>query len=159
MSRKRVMIIGPGKCGKTTLAHALNDCPGPARKTPDVIFGKNTIDVPGSYLENPGMYKHLIALAQEASHVLILVDQGNCADSYPPGLAKVFGCPVVGVITKTDLMMENEDVCRRKLKQLGVPEPYYKISFPAGEGISALKEFLFGPKQVKGGEDEVHNRG
>lgn len=157
MRKKRVMIIGPGSCGKTTLAQALNDCPGPVRKTPDVIFGKNTIDVPASYLENPWLYKHLIALAQEASHVLILVDQGSCADSYPPGLAKVFSCPVIGVITKTDLRPENEDACRRKLKQIGVPEPYYKISFPAGEGLRALKESLFGPEQVKGGDDEVHN--
>lgn len=137
------MVIGPTNCGKTTLVNMLNDYEGPLRKTQDIIYGKNTIDVPGSYIENPWMYKHLIAAAQDASHVLILVDQSRCANVYSPGFAKAFRCPVIGVITKIDLMVENEDLCLRKLKQIGVWEPYYKISVTSGTGMMALKEYLF----------------
>lgn len=143
MRKKRIMVIGPTNCGKTTLVNALNDYNGPLRKTQDIIYGKNTIDVPGSYVENTWMYKHLIATAQDASHILILVDQSKCVDVYSPGFAKAFKCPVIGVITKVDLMAENEDICIQQLKKIGIPEPYYKISVPSEIGIKTLKEHLF----------------
>jgi ethanolamine utilization protein EutP len=143
MRKKRVMVIGPSSCGKTTLVNMLNDYDGPLRKTQDIIYGKNTIDVPGSYIENAWMYKHIIAAAQDASHVLILVDQSRCDNVYSPGFAKAFRCPVIGVITKTDLMPENKDLCLRQLQQIGIPEPYYKVSACNGTGIEALKEYLF----------------
>lgn len=135
--------MGPTNCGKTTLVNALNDYDGPLRKTQDIIYGKNTIDVPGSYIENPWMYKHLIAAAQDASHVLILIDQSRCAHVYSPGFAKAFRCPVIGVITKIDLVTENEEWCFQQLKQVGISEPYYRISALKGTGMEALKEFLF----------------
>ena len=64
------MVIGPGRSGKTTLVQALNEEQGKIRRTADMIYGKNTIDVPGSYIENAWMYKHIIAAAQDASHAL-----------------------------------------------------------------------------------------
>lgn len=142
MRKKRIMVIGPTNCGKTTLVNALNQYDGPLRKTQDIIYGKNTIDVPGSYIENAWMYKHLIAAAQDASHLLILVDQSKCVNKYPPGFAKAFRCPVIGVITKSDLSFENEDLCLRQLKQIGVSEPYFKISVHDGTGLTALVEYL-----------------
>ena len=147
MRKKRIMIIGPTNCGKTTLANALNDYRGPLRKAQDIIYGKNTIDVPGSYIENTWMYKHIIAAAQDASHVLMLIDQSRCVNVYSPGFAKAFRCPVVGVITKVDLMAENEEFCFKQLKQIGIVEPYYKISVPSRIGIDALKEYLFFKKK------------
>lgn len=143
MRKKRVMVIGPSGCGKTTLVIALNDFSGPLRKTQDIIYGKNTIDVPGAYIENAWMYKHLIAAAQDASHILLLIDQSRCSDVYSPGFAKVFRCPVIGVISKSDLMPENEEICIKRLKQIGVTEPFHKISNLNGMSISTLKECLF----------------
>lgn len=142
MRKKRIMIIGPTKSGKTTLANALNDYKGPLRKTQDIIYGKNTIDIPGSYIENTWMYKHLIATSQDASHVLMLIDQSKCENVYSPGFAKAFRCPVIGVITKTDLMVENEELCYKQIKQIVVPA-YYKISVSSGTGLVELKEYLF----------------
>ncbi|HCQ90214.1 MULTISPECIES: EutP/PduV family microcompartment system protein [unclassified Clostridium] len=143
MRKKRIMVIGPSGSGKTTIVNALNDYDGPLRRTQDLIYGKNTIDVPGAYIENAWMYKHVIALAQDASHVLILVDQSNCTEIYSPGFAKSFTCPVIGVITKCDLIPEDEEKCLRQLKIIGVSEPYFHISFPMGTGIDALKKYLF----------------
>lgn len=143
MRKKRIMVIGPSRCGKTTLVNALNSYDGPLKRTPDLIYGKNTIDVPSAYLENSWMYKHIIAAAQDASHVLILVDQSNCNEIYSHGFAKSFRCPVIGVITKCDLIPENEEKCLRQLKNVGVSEPYFNISFPMGIGIDALKKYLF----------------
>ena len=43
MKKKRIMVIGPSRAGKTTIVNALNDYDGPLRRTPDLIYGKNTI--------------------------------------------------------------------------------------------------------------------
>ena len=143
MRKKRIMVVGASRSGKTTLVNALNDYDGPLRRTPDLIYGKNTIDVPGAYIENAWMYKHIIAASQDAAYVLILVDQSNCTEIYSPGFAKSFRCTVIGVITKCDLMPENEEKCLRQLKNIGVMEPYFHISFKVGTGIDALKKYLF----------------
>lgn len=146
VGKKRVMVIGPTGSGKTTLINALNDVEDavPARRTQSIIYKDKTIDVPGAYLESPWMYKHIIAAAQGAYHVLIIVDQSRCDDSYSPGFAKVFRCPVSGVITKSDLKKENEEVAVRLLKRAGIEEPYFRISIPENEGIQELKDYLFG---------------
>jgi len=142
MRKKRIMVIGPSRCGKTTLVNSINDYDGPLRKTQDMIYGEKTIDVPGSYIENPWMYKHLIAAAQDASLVLILVDQSKYSNIYSPGFAKAFRCPVIGVITKIDLMPENQELCLKQLRHIGVSEPYCNISVSSGVGMAELKEYL-----------------
>ena len=74
--------------------------------------------------------------------MLVLVDQSRCAEVYSHGFARAFRCPVIGVISKCDLKPENEDVCIRQLKTIGVYEPYFKVSVPNGTGIDELKRYL-----------------
>ena len=64
MRKKRIMVIGPKGCGKTTLVNSINDYDGPLRRTQDTIYGRETIDVPSAYIENAWMYKHMIALGR-----------------------------------------------------------------------------------------------
>lgn len=144
MKKKRVMLIGPTGSGKTALANVLNGCDSPLRKTQAITYENDTIDVPGSYIENSGMYKHIIATAQHASHILVLIDQSKCTEVYSPGFAKAFRIPVIGVITKCDLNEANLETCIRQLKRIGVSEPYFQISVQTGKGIEALKDSLFG---------------
>lgn len=158
MKRKRIMVIGPAGCGKTTLVNALNNTAGPLRKTPDLIYGPFTMDVPASYLENAWMYKHIIAASQDASHILLLVDQSHCREVYSPGFARVFRCPVLGVISKCDKNKKNEECCIRQLQAIGVQPPYYKVSVPNGIGIEQLKADLQRQIEEKGGEYEIHHR-
>lgn len=145
--KKRIMIIGPGQSGKSSLSNVLNESDRPLKKTQDVIYGKNTIDTPGAYIENASMYKYLIATAQTASCVLILVDQSRPVEVYPPRFAKTFPCPVLGVITKMDLVPGNEDWSRRQLQKIGVYEPYFPISLLDNTGVKELKDYLFGKKE------------
>jgi ethanolamine utilization protein EutP len=88
------------------------------------------------------MYKYLIATAQSASHVLILVDQSRLVEVYPPGFAKSFTCPVIGVVTKIDLAPEKADLCIQQLKRIGILEPYFWISLQDNTGVEALKDYL-----------------
>ena len=147
MSKKRVMVVGPTNSGKAALVNELNDNEGTIRRTQDIIYGKNTINIPGPYIESPWMRKHIITISQDASHVLFLVDQSRCINVYPPGFAKIFRCPVIGVITNADLMRENENMCIKQLKSTKVLEPYYRISPSNKEEVEALKEYLFSKKQ------------
>lgn len=148
--KKRIMIVGPPQGGKSTLANVLNDTDRTLKKTQDVIYGPNTIDTPSSYLENPSMYKYLIATAQTASHLLIVVDQSRLTDIYPPGFAKTFTCPVLGVITKADLRPENASLAVQQLKKAGVREPYFRFSLTNHSGGEALKNYLLSNLQRGG---------
>ncbi|RYD04923.1 hypothetical protein N752_12105 [Desulforamulus aquiferis] len=136
------MIVGPTQSGKSTLANILNDTNRPLKKTQDVIYGQNTIDTPGSYIENPSMYRYLIATAQTAYLVLMLVDQARPIEVYPPGFAKTFTCPVIGVITKLDLAPENARLAIEQLNRMGIVEPYFQISLKDNTGVGALKDYL-----------------
>ncbi|MDQ7095097.1 EutP/PduV family microcompartment system protein [Desulfosporosinus sp. PR] len=141
--KKRIMLVGPAQAGKSTLANLLNGTSRPLKKTQDVIYGPQTIDTPSSYLENPSMYKYLIATAQSASHLLLLLDSSRIASIYPPGFGKTFTCPVSGVITKIDLGLENVQLCREMLERSGVCEGFFPVSLQEGSGVEALKAFLF----------------
>ncbi len=149
MRRKRVMILGPSRCGKTSLVRRLDDDDRPVRKTPDMIYGKRTIDCPGSYIENTDHYKHLIAASQDASHVLLLIDQSNPVHVYPPQFAKAFTKPVLGVITKSDLMPENRESCIYQMQLAGITGPIFEISVEKDKGVDELKEYLFGSEETK----------
>lgn len=141
--KKRIMVVGPTRSGKSTLANVLNDSNRPLKKTQDVIYGENTIDTPGAYIENASMYKYLIATAQTASLLLIMVDQSRQIEVYPPGFAKSFTCPVIGVISKIDVTPNNVNWCIEQLKRMGIGEPYFCISLKDNTGVSALKQYLF----------------
>ncbi|MBP2643125.1 MAG: ethanolamine utilization protein [Firmicutes bacterium] len=142
--KKRIMLVGPTQSGKSTLANVLNDSARPLKKTQDVIYGKNAIDTPGSYIENAFMYKYLIATAQAASHVVILVDQSRPVEVYPPGFAKSFTCSVVGVVNKIDLAPENAKLCNQQLERIGISKLHFRISLLDNTGVGDLKAYLLG---------------
>ena len=66
MKKKRIMILGARESGKTLLANYLNEIDTPPKRTPHMVYGRNTLDVPGSYVESNDMHKHLIAAQQDA---------------------------------------------------------------------------------------------
>jgi ethanolamine utilization protein EutP len=140
--KKKIMIIGPCQSGKSTLANYLEYTDQSVKHAQDVIYGKNTIDTPGSYLENTRMYKYIISTAQSASHILVLVNQSYSEEIYSPGFVKIFKCPVIGVITKSDMHQENYFKCVQQLQHSGVIEPIFSISLKTKKGLDVLEKYL-----------------
>ena len=175
MRKKRIMIIGAGRSGKSSLGRWLDqeaaawdstaqeaaagtsaarrgtagDSAGWraaagnlwSRRTPALVYRGNIMEAPGAYLESPWMRHHLIAAAQDAFCVLMLVDFMGKRDIYPPGFAKVFRQPVLGVVTKCSLIQADDgrlDHCRKQLARAGVREPYLITSVVDGIGLEAL---------------------
>ena len=155
MRKKRIMIIGAGRSGKSSLGRWLDQEAAAwdstaqeaaagnlwSRRTPALVYRGNIMEAPGAYLERPWMRHHLIAAAQDAFCVLMLVDFMGKRDIYPPGFAKVFRQPVLGVVTKCSLIQADDgrlDNCRKQLARAGVREPYLITSVVDGIGLEAL---------------------
>ncbi|MBQ0078893.1 MAG: ethanolamine utilization protein EutP [Eubacterium sp.] len=156
MRKKRIMVIGPRNCGKTTLVNYINGYEGPLRKTQDTIYTDTTIDVPSAYIENAWMYKHIIALAQDALCIVLMVDQSRTTEVYSHGFARNFRCPVIGVISKCDLKPENRETCIKQLENIGCEPPFIDLSVTEGKGLDELEKHILEIKKGKG-LDEVHN--
>ncbi|MCT4535120.1 EutP/PduV family microcompartment system protein [Halodesulfovibrio sp.] len=150
MVKRRIMLIGATASGKTTLANVLDSygqsdlSVQPHRSRQEVVYGKHTIEVPGGYFESPGRYHHLIAIAQNhAFHVLFIVNQSQPSAVGAPGFAKVFGCPVSGIVTRCSVKPENKKFCYRQLEHYGVQKPFFDVSVTEGIGVSELSQHLF----------------
>ena len=142
MKKKRIMVIGPCGCGKSSLANAINKDHRRLRKTQDAIYRLDTIDVPSGYLENRWMYRHLIALGQDAWCIVMMLDQRKKDIVYSHGFAKAFKCPIVGVISHCEEATENSEILHNQLRQLGIKEPYFEIDLKNGQGVRVLLEYL-----------------
>lgn len=144
------MVMGPKGCGKTTLAKFIEGDERPVKKSQDVVYGTYTMDIPSAYIEGPWLYGHLITLLENQGNMgIILVDQSSNHASYPPNFAKVFNCPIIGVITKSDLKPENEDYCKRQLEKIGVNPPYLKITTKDITTLETLKKHVLEKNRVK----------
>lgn len=142
MKRKRIMLIGPRASGKTALANILNGDAVSKRRAQDTIYGKETLEAAGAYLENTWMYRCLIALSQDAWCILVLVSAADRADAYSPGFATTFRQPVIGVITHSDVAPDGVTEASQQLAKIGVKPPYFPISTATGDGVEALLAHL-----------------
>jgi ethanolamine utilization protein EutP len=142
INKPKVMVIGAIGAGKSSLIARLNDSEEEVRKTQTLTYCNSTIDTPGEYLENPFMYKNIIAVSEEADCVIFVQDLNQHRCFYPPGLARSFNKRTVGVITKADGDMSKLSSVLRNFKEMGLDEPYFITSAKTGQGINELKSFL-----------------
>ena len=143
---KRVMMVGKIGCGKTTLAQRLLDQPVAYQKTQSIqLVGEDIIDTPGEYMEQKAFYKALIVTAVEADAVLLLLDATDEQSALSPGMAGMFPCPVLGVVTKADLCGDPErlELCRELLELAGA-EAVCQVGFGDDAGVARLRALLDG---------------
>lgn len=93
-------------------------------------------------MENPSMYKYIMAAAQTVEYVLFIQDVTIKRSIYPPGFAQSFNRKTIGIITKVDCEGVDAQLSKKILKTLGVTGPIFKTSSKTGYGIEKLKEYL-----------------
>lgn len=140
MRKKRIMLVGPCKSGKTTLAEYLEG--NPLRPVQNIAYRTCTIDTPGAYLESPWMRSHLIAAAQDASCLVMVADATAKRDVYPPGFAHSFRVPIIGVVMKSDLPNADCQHAAVQLVRAGVPEPIHIANKYDADALACLKKWL-----------------
>ena len=142
MRKKRIMVIGAAGCGKSALARALEG-PGTAlRGAAMPVYGARTIVCPGAYIENVHMYRHLIALAQDASCVLAVLRAAGGPSRYSPGFLRALGRPSAGVVTGTSLALEEEASCQNALRLAGVEGPIFSVNPLEDASLEELEAYL-----------------
>jgi ethanolamine utilization protein EutP len=144
MMKPKVMIIGGIGAGKSSLIARMIGSSEEVRKTQTIIYDNCTIDTPGEYIENPFMYKNIIAVAEEASYIIFVQELNQMRCIYPPGLARSFNRKTVGVVTKADGDLTNLESVLRNFREIGIDEPYFITSAKTGQGLKELKDYLFG---------------
>ena len=96
------------------------------------------------------MYRHLIALSQDAWCVLMLFDARNKESVYSPGFAQAFHIPVTAVVTHYKNDVDALTRIQKQCKDAGVcSEPYFFDSESA-ENREALLAKLAALKERKG---------
>lgn len=142
--RKRIMLIGNSRTGKTSLASHINSEDFEVMKSQAIRYGENTIDTPGEYLESPMMHKYIISAAQDADAVIFVQSFDQPVFSFPPNFAQVFNTRRIGVITKSDLPEKRNglEMLLANFREIGLEEPFFITSSKTGEGVRELKEYL-----------------
>mgnify|MGYP001009168162 CR=1 FL=1 len=142
--KKRIMLIGNSRTGKTSLANRINSEDFEVMKSQAICYGENTIDTPGEYLESPMMHKYIISASQDADAVIFVQSFDQPVFSFPPNFAQVFNTKRIGVITKDDLPEKRNslELLLSNFREIGLEEPFFVTSSRTGEGIEELKEYL-----------------
>lgn len=151
---KRIILIGRTGCGKTTLMQAVEQTDIVYRKTQTVCHHLHFIDTPGEYLENRGFYKALIVSSYDADVIGFVQDCSRDDAWLPPMFASVFSKEVVGIVTKTDLASDPEQIRRAEaiLRRAGVGR-IFRVSSVQRQGTGELAQFL---RQPSGGGQKTH---
>lgn len=109
---KKIMMVGNTGCGKTTLSQRLIGEKVEYKKTQSIqLVGENIMDTPGEYVERKQFYNALIVTAVEADVILLLASAVEEQNYFSPQMSSLFfGKPVVGIVTKTDLAENREQI-------------------------------------------------
>ncbi|MPW25520.1 EutP/PduV family microcompartment system protein [Alkalibaculum sp. M08DMB] len=140
---KKLMLIGKTGSGKTTLYQRLASRNLKYEKTQAIEFHNHIIDTPGEYLENRRYYSALQVTSTGADVVALVLDCKDKSSSYPPGFASMFNKPTVGIISKIDLIGNDDDYHRaeKSLRLSGIDQ-IFKISSLNNQGVENLIKFL-----------------
>lgn len=143
MTRK-VIFIGETGCGKTTLAQWLQHEEQVYHKTQQVYYFDDSIDTPGEFMENRYYYNALVSASVDAEVVAFIQDITSSQNLFPPFFSSRFTKPVIGIITKIDLITDSSvlEVAHKRLELAGARK-IFPLSAITGEGLNELSTYLF----------------
>ena len=144
MERKtRIILMGRSAAGKTTLCQCINHEEIRYHKTQTVsIINHNMIDTPGEYLERRTYRGALMVTATDADTVVLVQDATEDGTMFPPAYASMFAKPVVGVVTKKDLVDDERVEKAKKYLHMAGAQEVFVVSGVTGEGVPELVESL-----------------
>lgn len=141
---KRFMAMGKTGSGKTSLLQRVYGHDMCYQKTQTVESFDASIDTPGEYLEQKGLYSALIVTATDCDELLLVQAADDEDSSFPPSLDVCFNRQATGVVTKMDLVGEDEALARTAaecLKTAGAEQIFY-VSAKTGAGLEALRTYM-----------------
>ncbi|MEW8957244.1 EutP/PduV family microcompartment system protein [Clostridium sp.] len=142
---KKLILIGRTESGKTTLCQKLHDIDIEYKKTQAIEGYENAIDTPGEYIENRFYYKALIVTAADADVIGLVQDATDDRSYFPPGFGASFSKPIIGILTKIDLI-EDEDILKEREQYLiaAGAEKIFRVAPKENIGTQELEKFLKG---------------
>lgn len=140
---KKIMFIGPVSVGKTTLTQRLKGMEINYYKTQAVQFYDSIIDTPGEFLQHRKYYNALTVTAVESDVIGLLVSATDKMHTFPQGFSSLFTKPVIGIITKIDLVTDDSLIAnaRQQLLAAGASQ-IFEVSSTENKGVDRLQEYL-----------------
>ncbi|WP_027634015.1 EutP/PduV family microcompartment system protein [Clostridium hydrogeniformans] len=142
---KKLILIGRTESGKTTLCQKLHDIKIEYKKTQAVEGYENAIDTPGEYIENRFYYQALMVTSADADVIGLVQDVTDDRSYFPPGFGASFSKPIIGILTKVDLV-DDEDILKEREQYLidAGAEKIFRVSPKEDIGTQELEKFLNG---------------
>lgn len=116
---KRMLFIGEGRSGKSTLIRRLSGDTYVPRRALAVEYHGPYVNTPGEFLENRRFYPALITASMDCSVLVFVQDATRRVSLFPPQFAALFNRRVLGVITKADCPEASIERAKRFLKNAG----------------------------------------
>ncbi len=140
---QKLMFIGKTYSGKTTLVQYLNNKPLIYKKTQAIeIINSQLIDTPGEFLEQRSFTGALMVTSYEADVILLLQAADDEQTMFPPAFNTIFNKTVIGIVTKIDLVSEEQiAIAKDCLKKAGANK-IFLISVISNQGVDSLIEYL-----------------
>ncbi|EGP4965679.1 EutP/PduV family microcompartment system protein [Enterococcus faecium] len=140
---RKIILMGAVGCGKTTLCQALKGEALSYNKTQAVSYYPDMIDTPGEFILHRQYYSALSVSAADAEVVCIVQSVTELEQVFSPGFASMFPKQVVGIVSKTDLAQNDEQIeqIRQQLEAAGAEKIFYASSVNQA-GLEELRSFL-----------------
>lgn len=153
--KRKWLITGSEKVGKTTLANFIEKEDYPLKKTLDLRYRANTIEVPSEFIAIPYLNNAVIMIGQNQSLAnLFLIDLEKTIH-FPPNYARSFTRKSICIIMKTDLYSKEQlSLLWQKAKAINAND-IIGISFKTGVGLEQLEKRI---KEIEESQDAFYNR-
>lgn len=139
---KKLLLVGRSGCGKTTLMQRLKNQPIEYKKTQSVEISGDIIDTPGEYMDHKKMFRALIVTCMDAEIAVLIQDATDNSCTFFPGMQSILNMPIVGVVSKADLAIEEEIKAARSILEMAGAGNIFVISVYTSEGVTQLTEYL-----------------
>ncbi len=141
----RILLMGNAQSGQGKVAFALTGEASTSQRASQramaLSYWGPFVITPSEFLENRRFYHALIAEAARCNAVFMLQNALSSTSPYPPGFARMFNRPVVGVVPHALSPNANPELAERFLRLAGA-QRIERICVAHPETMAPLREFF-----------------